>query len=144
MLRRRVVILLSVLATGLWAVIAAVFADGAVAIGLPSDVAKNGVSLGLTSNYTEDEAKRRAMANCHDIGSKISKSLCKVLTTFKDQCATAAIDPQAGTPGFGWSLGANIQDPEKKALAKCEQTAGPKRRGACVVRINGTCTRSAQ
>jgi hypothetical protein len=115
-----------------------------VAIGLPSDVAKNGVSLGLTSNYTEDEAKRRAMANCHDIGSKISKSLCRVLTTFRDQCATAAIDPQAGTPGFGWSLGENIRDAERKALAKCEETAGPKRRAACVVRIKGTCDGTAK
>jgi hypothetical protein len=110
------------------------------AIGL----AKNGVSLGLTSNYTEDEAKRRAMANCHDIGSKISKSLCRVLTTFRDQCATAAIDPQAGTPGFGWSLGENIRDAERKALAKCEETAGPKRRAACVVRIKGTCDGTAK
>jgi len=62
MFSRTVVIFLSVVATGPWAFIAPIFADGAVAIGLPSDVAKNGVSLGLTSNYTEDEAKRRAMA----------------------------------------------------------------------------------
>jgi hypothetical protein len=137
---RTTVIFLGVIATGLWAFMAPAFAGGAVAIGLPSDVAKDGVSLGLSSNYTEVEAKRRAMANC----PKISKSLCKVLTTFKDQCATAAIDPQAGTPGFGWSLGANIQDAEKKALAKCEETAGPKRRGACVVRIKGTCDGSAK
>jgi hypothetical protein len=53
-------------------------------------------------------------------------------------------DRRTGTPGFGWSLGANIQDAEKKALAKCEETAGPNRRAACVVRIKGTCDGSAK
>ena len=53
---RTTVIFLGVIATGLWAFMAPAFAGGAVAIGLPSDVAKDGVSLGLSSNYTEVEA----------------------------------------------------------------------------------------
>jgi hypothetical protein len=77
MLDRTTVIFLGVIATGLWAFMAPAFADGAVAIGLPSDVAKDGVSLGLSSNYPEVEAKRRAMANCHQIGSKTPRAFAR-------------------------------------------------------------------
>src|ERR1700730_2413693 len=121
---------------------AAVFADqnpasaeGALAVGLPPDVAKHGIALGAqVSQATEKEARQKALAACLGYkGAPVAIKLCKVVATFHDQCVADAIDPQAGTPGFGWGIGPDQRTAEKQALAKCEATAGLGRRAACRV-----------
>jgi Domain of unknown function (DUF4189) len=117
-------------------------ADGALAIGLPGDVARQGVSMGYSTNRdTMDEAKARAVAKCKEQGSTLSKSLCKVVGTFKLQCVALAIDPKAGTPGFGWAIAGTVEEAKAQALSNCRDTAGPSRRSACVVNDNFVCDR---
>ncbi len=107
-------------------------AAGAVAVGVPSDVAKQGVSAGTVANFkTMDEAKSRAVENCKLNGSAISKSLCKVVATFQNQCVATAMDPKAGTPGYGWAIADTSQAASKKAMANCQDSDGPALKDGC-------------
>jgi Domain of unknown function (DUF4189) len=109
-------------------------AAGALAAGVPDDVAKQGLSLYTEVNSaTSERAQKLAVAGCKNIGSPASKALCKVVATFSNQCAAEAMDPQNGTPGFGWAVAANSQAAKNQALANCRATAGPTRQDACVV-----------
>ena len=70
---------------------------GAVAVGEPANIAKDGVSIGYNVNSkTADEAKAQALAKCKSDGSAQSKVLCKIVATLSNQCIAEALDPQAG------------------------------------------------
>jgi hypothetical protein len=128
-------------------------ADGAVAVGLPADVAKDGVSIKGKVNFeTPDTAKAAALKGCQtppltsvsgtSITTKTGK-LCKIVSSFHDQCFAYAFDPQDGTPGFGWAVANDQRGAEKQALENCENTAGPGRRAACKV-VRSECDGSAK
>ena len=107
-------------------------AAGAVAVGVPSDVAKQGVSVGTVANYkTMDEAKSQAVENCKLTGSAISKALCKVVVTFQNKCVATTMDPRAGTPGYGWAIADTSQAAGKKAMANCRDSDGPALKQGC-------------
>jgi hypothetical protein len=120
-------------------VLAAVFAQtdpgaaaGAIAIGRPDDVAKRGISMGFSADRdTIAEAKARSMILCRDSGTLLSSTLCNVVATFENQCVAVAIDPQVGTPGFGWAVADTEQASKNKALSTCQDTAGRTRQDAC-------------
>ena len=122
-------------------------ADGALAVGVPADVAKSGFDYGFTNNRSSaDDAKTTALELCRKPGptkSKVAMPLCAVVGSYRDQCVAVAMDPQAGTPGVGWAIAADKRSAEAQALAKCEATAGPGRRAACKVDSSG-CDGSAQ
>ena len=104
-------------------------ADGALAVGLPSDVAKGGYATGYSYNAkTMDEARATAMDYCRKAPTNNkAKSLCKVIETFSNRCVAVSMDPKAGTPGAGWGIGDDLRAAEREALARCEATAGPGR-----------------
>jgi len=111
-------------------------ADGAVAIGVPSDVAKQGVAQGYSYNAkTPDDARRVAMGYCEDVtkSSKQAVTLCKVVKIFHEQCVALALDPKPGTPGYGWGVGDDKDAAEKAAMAMCLDTAGANRQQYCKV-----------
>lgn len=115
-------------------------AEGAVAVGLPQDVAKQGVSSFIYVNArTMADAKSEAVVGCKTKtpASASSKALCRVVATFRNQCAAEAFDPQDGTPGFGWAIADTLQEAKRDALANCRDTAGPDRQDACIVPSNG-------
>jgi hypothetical protein len=115
-------------------------AAGALAIGLPSDVAKEGVAMFThVGARTAEEAKAKALAGCKSIkgASDKSKALCKVVASFQNQCVAEALDPQNGTPGFGWALASSGAEAKKQAIANCRDTAGPARQDACIVDQEG-------
>ena len=141
MLRARIAVAASLLMTAFGSNPAG--ADGAIAVGLPANVAKDGVSVGTSVNAdTADSAKAQALEKCRTppkrtvsntpVTTKTWK-LCAVVTSFHEQCFAYAFDPQDGTPGFGWGVDNDQRGAEKQALANCEKTAGPKRRAACVI-----------
>jgi hypothetical protein len=111
-------------------------AAGAVAVGEPADVSKDGVAtfiyVGASSAAV---AKEKALAGCKGLpnSSDTSKALCKVLATFENQCAAQALDPESGTPGFGWAIARNSRSAREQALSNCRDTAGPTRQDKCVV-----------
>jgi len=111
-------------------------ADGAVAIGLPDNVAKQGVAQGYSYNAkNSDEALRVAMGYCQDVtkSSKQAVALCKAVKFFHDQCASFALDPKPGTPGYGWGVGDDKEAAEKASMSMCLNTAGASRQAYCKV-----------
>jgi len=110
------------------------FADGAVVLGRPADIAKAGVAIGISANYEDNTAAaKRALQECQTTqdAPQETRSLCQLLAYFKDQCAAVAIDKKAGTPGFGWSIGINKAVAQKEAMAACKATAGKSREAFC-------------
>ena len=111
-------------------------AAGAVALGQPSDIAKDGVAIFTFVRAASAElAKEKAMAGCKNLStaSTTSRALCKIVATFENQCVAESIDPESGTPGFGWAMARNSQLAREQALSNCRGTAGPTRQNACVV-----------
>jgi hypothetical protein len=111
-------------------------AAGAVALGQPSDIAKDGLAIYTNVNSpTPARAKELAMAGCKSLPHSFdtSKALCKIVATFENQCVAQALDPKNGTPGFGWAMARNSKLAKEQALSNCRDTAGPTRQDACVV-----------
>jgi hypothetical protein len=141
MLRVHIAIVASLLIAGLYPNPAA--ANGAIAVGLPASIAKDGVSIGtIVNSPTNESAKAEALKQCKTppkqtvSGTAVTTKtwqLCKLVTDFHDQCFAYSFDPQDGTPGFGWAVEDDQRGAEQQALANCEKTAGPKRRAACIV-----------
>ena len=132
------------------ALVAAIFrpvsgsADGALAIALPPDVVKQGFAYGYVTDYPDvNQADAQALKKCRDTTIEGVRPLCEVIQDFKDQCVAVAMDPQAGTPGVGWSVAPDLHTAEAQALSKCEDTAGPGRRAACAV-DHSSCDGSAK
>ena len=115
---------------------AAAFADGALAIGQPSDVANHGFAFGIVSNVSNSsQASNQALDLCRTAkgASSDARSVCKVVKTISQQCAAVAMDPKKGTPGAGWAVAYDKKTAESQALAQCYDTAGTGRQSFCVV-----------
>jgi Domain of unknown function (DUF4189) len=115
-------------------------AAGAVALGEPADIAKDGVAIFTQVNAANAKrAKELALAGCKALpnSSNTSKALCKIVATFENQCVAQALDPQNGTPGFGWAMAPNSKQAAEQALSNCRDTAGPTRQDACVAGPRG-------
>jgi hypothetical protein len=132
------------------ALVAAIFrpvsgsADGALAIALPPDVVKQGFAYGYVTDYPDtNQADAEALKKCRDTTIEGVRPLCTVIQDFKNQCVAVAMDPQAGTPGVGWSVAPDSHAAEAQALSKCEETAGPGRRAACAI-DHSSCDGSAK
>jgi hypothetical protein len=111
-------------------------AAGAVASGVPADIAKDGVAIFTFVNAASAElAKQKALEGCRSLpsASSTSKALCKVVATFVNQCVAESIDPESGTPGFGWAMAPHSRAARDQALSNCRDTAGPTRQDKCVV-----------
>jgi hypothetical protein len=111
-------------------------AAGATALGLPADIAKDGVAIYTYVNArTFDDAKKKALEGCKTLqgASPTSRGLCKVVATFENQCVAQALDPENGTPGFGWAMARNSRMAREQALSNCRDTAGPNRQSACMI-----------
>ena len=113
-------------------------AAGALAIGLPQDVAKGGFTYGYSNNNADaNHAEFKALDACRSTKDAIKdtnlRSLCKVIADYSNKCVAVAMDPAAGTPGVGWAVANDLMSAERQALGKCENTAGPGRAAACVV-----------
>jgi hypothetical protein len=113
-------------------------ADGAVALGRPADVSKGGVATGVSYNYDDRAvAQKRALDECRSSkdAPQSTRDLCKLITYYKDHCVAVSLDPKAGTPGFGWSVGIDKTTAEQEAKASCIATAGKSREKFCVVSL---------
>jgi hypothetical protein len=65
-------------------------AEGALAVGVPADVAKQGFAYGVTTDSASaDEAHTLALKACRDPApakSELASALCTLVSTFHDQC----------------------------------------------------------
>ena len=106
-------------------------ADGALAVALPDDVVKKGFAYGYVTDYPDaDKADAQALKKCRDTTIAGVRPLCEVIQDFKNQCVAVAMDPQAGTPGVGWSVAPDLHTAEASGLVEVRKhrRSGPPRR----------------
>jgi hypothetical protein len=111
-------------------------AFGALAVGEPPNISKQGLATGNGYNYsTKEGAEARALKECLTFkgAPPATRGLCKVVITFEKQCFAIAMDPKAGTPGFGWSVMKEKAEAETSAMNQCRKTAGSARVKFCEV-----------
>jgi hypothetical protein len=109
-------------------------ADAALAVGLPADVAKQGVAMGYALNYDSKEAAQaEALKRCRAFrdAPQATRDICKIVENFRDRCMAIALDPDTGTTGLGWSVSKKQEQAEELAMERCVETAGKKRRDFC-------------
>ena len=119
------------------------FAQTAIAVGQPDDVKRDGVSFGISYNQPNDRAAdREALKQCRngpDVSDEVA-ALCTVVVRFNNRCVAIALDPRAGTHGFGWAVFETQEDADKVAMMNCRATAREERE-YCVIttqRCDGT------
>jgi hypothetical protein len=113
-----------------------VAAFGALAVGEPADVSKQGLATGNGYNYpTKEGAEARALKECLTFtgAPPTTRALCKVIITFEKQCFAIAMDPKSGTPGWGWAVRNEKAEAEDSAMDRCRKTAGSTRVKFCKV-----------
>lgn len=122
-----------------------VLAFGALAVGVPPDVSKDGFAYAMQVNAaSEQEASDSALNTCrgtstdpnvvvHSQSSTEARAVCTVVETFSHQCVVVAEDPAAGTPGVGWAIAPTLEVATQQALANCRATAGESRQQFCAV-----------
>lgn len=111
-------------------------ASSAFAAGVPDSVAADGVSLGEAHNYdTREAAESEAMRRCQTDSNSTEKvhSLCKIIAHFDNRCLSTALDPKAGTPGWGWAIADTESQADDQALSMCRADAGADRAPYCVI-----------
>jgi Domain of unknown function (DUF4189) len=132
---RAVMAALLIAAASLWSEVGA--ADGALAVGLPKDVAAEGFAYGFALNKSSPaEANQKALDDCKTPAQGVDKraqALCAVVQTFHNQCFAVAMDPKDATPGVGWAVADSKDAAGQAAMAKCVATAGDDRRDFCKV-----------
>jgi hypothetical protein len=112
-------------------------ADGALAVGTTGDVVKDGIAFGMVVDEPRETAVATALQRCRTFKARAAAERCSVVATFSGECFAVAYDPKSGTPGAGWGIGPDQTTANSKALAMCEGTAGPGRKGYCQVESAG-------
>ena len=111
-------------------------AHGAFALGLPTNIAREGVAIGWAVNYPDEEtAKAKAMEHCASSkqAEPAVRANCDVVRPFKDACLAIALDREPGTRGFGWAVQPTLEAARKAALAQCIETSTRTREGKCEI-----------
>lgn len=97
-------------------------AEGALAVGLPKDVAKDGFAYGYSTGKADTKTARDAALDlCRkpaDNRSVQARALCAVVGTFNNQCVAVAMDPGTGTPGVGWAIAGDLASAQAGAIAQ--------------------------
>jgi hypothetical protein len=115
--------------------VTAAMAHGALAIGEPADVGKDGVAVGYAYGFgSTGEAEAEALKKCLSYmqAPDSTRALCKIVQSFHNECFAVALDPADGTEGFGWAVAESQSEAYSIALQKCRDTDGTNA-DACVV-----------
>jgi hypothetical protein len=119
------------------------WADGAIAVGTTGNVVRDGIAFGMVVDQPKDQASEIAIQRCRTFEARDAAERCKVVATFSGECFAVAYDPQPGTPGAGWGVGPDQLAANRRAIAMCEEAAGPARKGYCQIE-SGACDRKAR
>ncbi|MBO0766211.1 MAG: DUF4189 domain-containing protein [Hyphomicrobiaceae bacterium] len=116
-------------------------ADGAIAVGTTGNVVRDGIAFGMVVDVPKEQASEAAIQRCRSFEARDAADQCKVVATFSGECFAIAYDPQPGTPGAGWGVGPDQLAANQKAIAMCEEAAGPARKGYCQIERGGCDTK---
>ena len=110
--------------------------NGALAVGTTGDIAKDGLAVGRSRNDpTQEQADRKALQACRDFkdAPQRTRDRCRIIMTYKNECAATAMDPKAGTPGFGYAIASTSKVAGDRAMGACKATAGDGREKFCAL-----------
>ena len=114
-----------------------VWAHAAIAVGgSMNEVAKKGIAVGFAYNYeTQDAADADALQKCKNEPNAPAetKAKCELVGDYSHKWLAIALDPEAGTPGFGWSIATDQTSAEHRALDQCKATSPDDRKPYCKV-----------
>jgi hypothetical protein len=113
-------------------------AEAALAVGLPGDVAKQGLAMGWALNYpSKEKAQAEALKRCRNFqdAPQSTKDLCKIIESFRQRCLAVALDPENGTTGVGWAVAKDQKQAEGLAMDRCVDTSEKRRRDFCRVTL---------
>ena len=115
-------------------------AHGAVAIGgNTADTAKYGIAVGFAVNQSSQAvAESAAVAQCKTFDTSYPEQTtkhCAVVATFDHEWLSVSMDPQNGTPGFGWSVNSDQKSAERNALSQCKASSTDERKSFCVISV---------
>jgi len=111
-------------------------AHSALAYGTHGSVASGGLALGYAYNYsTKGEAESQALQQCLSYmdAPPETRAACKLVSSFDNQCLAVALDPKAGTEGFGWAVSDTLAEAKAQAMRECRDTDGPANADACQI-----------
>jgi Domain of unknown function (DUF4189) len=109
-------------------------AEGALALGLPNDVARDGFAYGYSYGAgTIGRAQAIALSECRKTKDNNLRSLCKLITSYRDQCVAIAMDPTDGTPGVGWAIANDLSSAKLQAVNKCREASAPGSGDKCAI-----------
>jgi hypothetical protein len=115
-------------------------AFGAFAMGgNPVDATSRGVAVGAAVNsLTTKVATATALKNCRTgpTSPTESKALCKLVTTFRHEWLSIAIDLAPRMSGFGWSIDPDKSSAERSALDQCKVASPDDRSQYCVISLS--------
>jgi len=103
---------------------------GAVAMGIPESVVRDGFSIGFVWDKPRAEiARADALRACLDLKTVPleARGYCRVVTTFSRQCVSIANDP--GGSGWGWAVESSASAAQAQALKSCVSTV----KKSCVI-----------
>lgn len=115
------------------ALVAQADAHGAIAVGGITKGSPYGSAYGISYSFASTgQAHSRALKECETHRGKVGTP-CKVVADFSRRWASVAIDPDAGTPGFGWAVDPDKKTVEAYAMYKCTSTSPDDRKPFCKV-----------
>lgn len=120
-------------------------ASGAIAVGQTGNVAKDGLAIGwATGSVDRARAESVAKQKCLDFkdAPQRTRNRCRIVNTFDNQCLAIALDPKAGTPGYGYAVRPTLSEAKAEAISRCRETAG--NRGRYCVDTDSSCDGSAK
>lgn len=123
------------------------YANGALAIGIPTGGVVKGFAAGHALNSPDMQSARAgAIKGCHEStgASDVAKKACGVVATFKDECYATAIDPKDGTPGAGWAIAETQELADSDALQQCRTSAGNRAQFCTIPSNNHGCDGTAK
>ena len=111
-------------------------AEGALAIGMPAGDPSKGFRHSKVVN--NEDAAAEAMKDCHAARNPKTGQACKLIGTFRDQCAAVAVNGdvvnQESKPlvAAGWAIAPDSTSAISHAIAQCEAMRRG-RRGECQI-----------
>jgi len=102
-------------------------ASGALAVGETGNIARDGVSVGVSEDRaTRAEAREEALQICRTAEgvSQAARNKCTIVQDFQHGCVSVYADKQPRTPGFGWGYASTPLRAKWDALYACREAAG--------------------
>jgi hypothetical protein len=113
-------------------------AEGALAVGVTSEIVKDGVAVGAVVNAaTRDRAEQVALEQCRGFqGAPRAVPNCKLVASFRRQCYAVAFDPSTDEPGYGFAVAKTKELAEEAAINECRKRSRDERKSFCKLDLN--------